>query len=153
MFFTKGIMRKTNGMTLVEVITTLSIFSIVMSLIITTCSVWMKNYKYDMGYSKGIVEISEALMCIDYHVNYKGTGCYRSGNKLVLTSNNGGSDDYVELDGNKLMIYYKNDGSGYQPQPLLYGVKEFSVKENGKVVFVKIVNEDGIVGEKSIGKI
>ncbi|MEG1256328.1 prepilin-type N-terminal cleavage/methylation domain-containing protein [Clostridium sp.] len=153
-------MRKTKGITLVEVIATLSIFSIVISLIITTYSVWMKNYKADMEYSKGIIDINEALMYIDYHVNYNGQGCFERDDKIIIRIRSKGYkdyedyEDYISLQGNELMIYYENeDKRGYTPRALLYGVKDFSIIENDKVLFIKITNEDGIKGEKSIGKL
>lgn len=153
MCFIGGNMRKTKGVTLMELIATLSIVSIVISLVITTYGVWMKNYKDDIEYSRGITEINESLMYIDYHVNYNGKGCFEKDDKVIIPSSDGTTEDYIGLVGNELRVYYKNKTSGYTYQPLLYGVKEFSIIENGKVLFIKIINEDGVKGEKSVGKI
>jgi len=152
MCFTRVIMRKVKGVTILELIAALSISSLIITIIISSYSIWMKSYKERIYYSSEITGIYEALMYIENYVNYRGEGCFLKDGDVIIPTPAG--ESYISLDGNELRFFFKNkQGVGHTNQPLLYDVKEFEVTQNGKVLFIKIVTDKGISGERAIGKI
>lgn len=152
MYFTRVIMRKAKGVTILELIAALSISSLIIIVIISSYSIWMKSYKENVYYSSEITGIYEALMYIENYVNYRGEGCFFKDGDIIIPTSVG--ESYVSLDGNELRFFFKNKhGVGHTNQPLLYDVREFKVRQNGKVLFIKIVTNKGISGERAIGKI
>jgi prepilin-type N-terminal cleavage/methylation domain-containing protein len=152
MNFIRETMKKSKGVTLLELIVALSISSLIITVVVVSYGLIMKSYKEKVYYSSEITGVYEALMYIDNHVNYSGEGCLFRDGDIIIPKSVGA--DYVSLDGNELRVFYKNKaGMGHTYQPLLYGVKEFSIVENGKVLFIKIVTNKGISGERAIGKI
>lgn len=146
-------MKSNKGLTLLELISTIGISSLLMIMMITCFNVWNVNCKKDINYSNEVTSIYEALQYIDYHVNYKGEGCFIRDNKLVIPSENGVSEDYIYINGDELRVYYKDKNtSSYTSQPLLYGTKKLEITQNGSVVFVKITMENDVMAEKCIGK-
>lgn len=152
MYFTRVIMRKVKGVTILELIAALSISSLIITVIISSYSIWMKSYKENIYYSSEITGIYEALMYIENYVNYRGEGCFLREGDIIIPTTVG--ESYVSLDENELRFFFKNKhGVGHTNQPLLYDVREFKVRQNGKVLFIKIVTDKGISGERAIGKI
>ncbi len=146
-------MKSNKGLTLLELISTIGISSLLMIMMVTFFNVWSVNFKKDINYSNEVTSIYEALMYIDYHVNYKGEGCFIRDNKLIIPSENGVSEDYIDINGNELRVYYKNKNtSSYTYQPLLYGTKKFEITQNENVIFIKITTENGVMAEKCVGK-
>ncbi len=152
MYSTRVIMRKAKGVTILELIAALSISSLIITVIISSYSIWMKSYKERVYYSSETTGIYEALMYIENYVNYRGEGCFLKEGDIIIPTSVG--ESYVSLDGNELRFFFKNEhGVGHTNQPLLYDVREFKVRQNGKVLFIKIVTDKGISGERAIGKI
>ncbi len=152
MCFIGATTKKAKGVTLLELIAALSISSLIITVVISSYSLWMKSYKEKIYYSSEVTGIYEALMYVDYHVNYRGEECFLRNGDIIIPTSKG--EDYISLKGDELRVFYKNKTSvGHTYQPLLYGVKEFSIVENGKVLFIKIVTNKGVSGERAIGKI
>lgn len=152
MYFTRETMKKFKGVTLLELLIALSISSLIVTVIITSYGLFIKNYKENVHYSSEITGVYEALMYIDNQVNYTGEGCFLRDEDIIIPTSVG--EDYISLDQDELRVFYKNKSTiGHTYQPLMYGVKEFSVIENGKVLFVKIITNKGVSGERAIGKI
>lgn len=146
-------MKSNKGLTLLELISTIGISSLLMIMMVTFFNVWSVNFKKDINYSKEVTSIYEALMYIDYHVNYKGEGCFIRDNKIIIPSENGALEDYININGNELRVYYKNKNtSSYTSQPLLYGTKKFEITQNENVIFIKVTTENGVMAEKCVGK-
>jgi competence protein ComGF len=152
MYFTRVTMKKVKGVTILELIAALSISSLIITVIISSYSILMKSYKEREYYASEITGIYEALMYMENYVNYRGEGCFLKDGDIIIPTSVG--ESYISLDGNELRFFFKNKlGLGHTNQPLLYGVKEFKVRQNGKVLFIKIVTDKGVSGERAIGKI
>lgn len=152
MYFTRVTMKKVKGVTILELIAALSISSLIITVIISSYSIWMKSYKEREYYSSETTGIYEALMYMENYVNYRGEGCFLKDGDIIIPTSVG--ESYISLEGNELRFFFKNKlGLGHTNQPLLYGVKEFKVRQNGKVLFIKIVTDKGVSGERAIGKI
>ena len=152
-------MKKNKGISLVELILVVCINSIIMVLIATTFNLWIKEYKCRKSYNVQLTSAYEAIMYIDYYINYKSKGCRVEDNKIICNVDKKIGEEVIYLDKDELKVFYlneiqKDEGStSYTSQPLLYGVKNFEAKKLNKVLYIKIVTEGGIEVEKTIGKV
>lgn len=150
MYFIKETIKKHKGISLLETILSLSIVAIIMVLIAVTMSFWVGRYKRHYDNVEKSTSLYEALMYIDYY--YDKTENHKIvGNKLYMTTDDG-DEDYISKWNTQLKVYYEvhnNANVRYIPQPLLKGVKTFTVDKNKNVIRVKIEMEDGKSAEKT----
>lgn len=145
---------KKSGKSVLELISALFIFTMV-TFIITAMFTnnighYLKNRKLDHSQ----IAIQEALMYIDYYINYYGENYYVEDARLYIEGKDGGRKNYIYLNGDELRVAYKNQtGTGYTSQPLLYEVEELKLFQNGRVVFMEISIKGGYKMKKSLGRI
>lgn len=150
----KEAFRKNKGKSLIELMTALFIFVLVTLLITNIYGNTMNHYFVSRKLDNSQISLCEALMYIDYYVNFYGENHYIDKERLYIEAKDGERTNYFYLFNSELRIDYKNDrGNGYTPQPLLYGVEEFNLSENEKVIFVEIVTKGGATMRKAIGRI
>ncbi|WP_040194853.1 hypothetical protein [Clostridium culturomicium] len=153
-FKIKGSFRKNKGKSLIELMTALFIFVLVTLLINNIYSNTMNHYFVSRKLDNSQISLYEALMHIDYYVNFYGENHYIQDERLYVEAKNGKRQNYFYLFNSELRVAYKNEsGNGYTSQPLLYGVEKFNLSENEKVIFVEIVTEGGATMRKAMGRI
>lgn len=144
-------MRRTKGFSISEVIVYVAIASMTLLLILSTINMYVKNYIALSKYSNDFTTTCEALMYIEREIN-RGKSAYLCDGNLYINKTNKVQPEIVKLEGSTLYYEYKDDGIGYTKQPILYGVKEFILDENGNVIYIKINTMDGVIGEKAVEK-
>lgn len=151
MYFIKVTIKRKIGIAFIEALIYIGLMSILLLLFLMSNGVYLQNYNKVKEYSYNFTGIHEALMYIETQVN-KGENIYIENASLVIENNGENNKDMVLKEGNVLYYKYKDKGQGYTKQPLLYNVKSFIVEENRNVMFLKIITEEGVIGEKAMGK-
>ncbi len=142
-----------HGRTLMEVIVTLWISVLITMMMVNIYANSIKNYNESQKYDSETIAIYEALMYMDYYVNYNGEDYYIEDYKLYVEGKEGKRKNYIFLKDNEIRVAYQNNsGNGYTTQPLLYEVSEFNLVENEKVIFIEIVTVAGNRVKKAIGR-
>ena len=105
-------------------------------------------------YNNELTAAYEALMYIDYYINYSSEKYYVKDYRIYIEGKDGERKNYVYASNNEIRIAYKNQsGLGYTSQPILYEVKGFNLIQNKNVIFIEIVMLSGNKFEKSVGRI
>lgn len=142
-----------HGRTLMEVIITLGISVLITMMIVNIYVTSIKNYNEGQKYDSETIAMYEALIYIDYYVNYDGENYYVQDSKLYVEGKYGERKNYIFLKDNEIRVAYKNgSGNGYTSQPLMYEVSEFNLAENENVIFIEIVTIEGNRVKKAIGR-
>lgn len=150
----KVLSKKNKGRSLIELMSALFIFMIVTILITNIFANTMNYYFGSRKIDNSDIALYEALMYIDYYINFYGENHYIEQHRLYIESQNGERKNYVYLFDSELRMAYKNEvGSGYTSQPLLYEVREFNLSKNNRVTFIEIVTMGGLKMKKAIGRI
>jgi competence protein ComGF len=158
MFSTKGNIKKNKGVTLIEVVVSLNLVIILISLLLSTFKISASTYDYIDRYATTSISIKEALMFIEQEVDRNCDGIKIEKDTIFLGKNDylyridwGNANKITKID-STLYFYFKNSSGGFTPQPLLYNVDFFSLEENNKVFFIKIKTKDGTTCEKAFVK-
>lgn len=105
-------------------------------------------------YNNELIAAYEALMYIDYYINYSGEEYYVKDYRLYIEGKDGKRKNYIYTSNNEIRIAYKNqNGIGYTSQPILYGVDEFNLIQNKNVIFIEIVTLSGNTVKKAVGRL
>lgn len=105
-------------------------------------------------YNNELVAVYEALMYIDYYINYSGEDYYVKDYRLYIEGKDGERKNYIYTSNNEIRIAYKNQsGIGYTSQPILYDVEELNLIQNKNVIFIEIVMLSGNKVEKAVGRV
>lgn len=159
MFFTKESIKKTKGVTLIEVVISLTLITILISLLFSTFRTHLNIYESVSSYSTTSISIKETLEFIETEIDKNSIGVKIEGNTLFLgksISNSGiqwSRANKISKNGSTLCFYFCDSLSGdYQSQPLQYDVESFTLEENNKVFFIKIQSKDGTICEKAFSK-
>lgn len=150
--FLEVIMKKNKGATLVEVMVVLFVNVMLIMLITNTLNMFKKEYS---NYSSALISAHEALMFMDYYMNFVGEEFYIGDGKIYILSSSGKKCDYIALRDEEVGIFYMNKDEGrgitYTYQPILYNVKQFSIFQNKEVLHITIITKDGLEVKKTIG--
>lgn len=159
MFFTKESIRKTKGVTLIEVVVSLALISILIPLLFSTFRTHLNIYESVSSYSTTNISIKETLEFIETEIDRNSIGVKIEGSTLFLgkTISNSGIQwskaNKISKNGSTLSFYFYDISSGgHKAQPLLYDVESFTLEENNKVFFIKIQSKDGTICEKAFFK-
>lgn len=150
----KLLSKKNKGRSLIELMSALFIFMLVTILITNIFANTMNHYFGSRKVDNSDVALYEALMYIDYYINFYGEKHYIEERRLYIEAQNGERKNYIYLFDSELRMAYKNEtGSGYTSQPLLYEVREFNLSKNNRVTFIEVVTINGLKMKKAIGRI
>jgi len=152
MCFIKGNIKKKKGITLIELIISLSIMIIILPLLISFFNVMSKTYSEVSTYTNSSISINEALMFLTHEIE---NNCYKieiKNGALKLYEKNGFDVNEVKKSGETLQFKYQNGLNGFTNNSLLYDINSFILTEIGNVIIVKIIGKDGTVGEKCFTK-
>lgn len=150
----KLLSKKNKGRSIIELMSALLIFMLVTILITNIFANTMNHYFDSREVDNSDIALYEALMYIDYYINFYGENHYIEEERLYIEAKNGERKNYVYLFDSELRMAYKNEtGSGYTSQPLLYEVKEFNLSKNNRVTFIEIVTIGGSKMKKAMGRI
>lgn len=153
-FQLKPLFQKKKGQSLMELMCTLYIFAMATMVVANIFTNTMNHYFSSRKVDHSEIAVHEALMYIDYYVNFSGEAHYIKDGRLYVDFKEGKLTNYIYLKDSNLRVAYVNEGGTfYTSQALLYGIKEFNLSENGKVTFVEIVTLAGIKVKKAIGRI
>lgn len=159
MFFIKGNTKKAKGFTLIEVIVSLSLMTILMSVLISNFKVHLNNYNFISNYALNSISIKETFMFIEREISKNSIAVMVENNTLFLAKNisnggiNWGMANKIMKYGGTLRYYYPGKTIGdYTSQPLLYNIESFTIEENYKVLYIKIETKDGTICEKTFYK-
>lgn len=146
--------KKNQGRSLVEVMSALFISTLVTLVIVNMYANTMKYYLRAREIDNTSMTLCEAVMYIDYYINYVGEKYYIENSRLYIEGNKGERKNYIYLFDSDLRIAYKNSSNnGYTSQPILYDVQEFNLSVNKEVIFVEIITKSGEKIKKAIGRI
>lgn len=160
MYFIKGNIKKNQGFTLIEVIISICLITLVVSLLLPTFSVHSNTYNYLSNYVKSDIAIKEALGFIQQEILENSEEIEIKDNEIHIKKGLSASETNHKLyfktvrkvvfQGSVIYVYFKNQSNDFSftPQPLLYEVETFNVEENFGVIFIKIKTKDGNTGEK-----
>lgn len=142
MFFIRVGSKKNKGLTLIELLRSLSLIIMLISVIISTFVSFSKIYKDVSQYSKSNVSTKEALFFIEKEIEEYGSKAVIKDNTLYIYKNAYLKNKVIKSS-NTLYYYYQDGNNGYRPQPLLYDVTLFEVKEKENLLYVKLKIKDG----------
>jgi len=142
MFFIKVSTKKKKGLTIIELIISLSLVTVIMFVIVSAFVSFSKIYKNTSQYSKSNVNTKEALFFIEKEIEEYGSRALIKDNTLYIHKN-AYTKNKVGRNANTLYYYYQEGNKGYTSQPLLYDVTLFEVKEKENLIYVKLKIKDG----------
>jgi len=152
MCFIKGSTNRKKGITLIELIISLSLLVIIISLLISSFNILSKTYTQVSTYAEGTISINEALMFISNKIE---NNCYKvesDNGVLKLYEKNSSYVDKVKKSGETLQFIYQSSYNEFTTNTLLYDIQSFTLTKINNVIFVKIIGKDGTVGEKCFAK-
>ncbi|MFA9399273.1 MAG: type II secretion system protein J, partial [Clostridiaceae bacterium] len=141
------------GITLIEILTSLFIFAILMSSLL---SIFIFSYKAYLSSSKkdeDYAYLDQAFNILEYEINNDVLEVFASDNKITLKKNND-KNDYIILNGDILILIYSNQTfspyEGYCSNKIIKRVSSFLVSKKNNILFIKIKLEGGVYIEKCI---
>lgn len=152
MYFIKENIKKKKGITLIELIISLSIILIILPLLISFFNIMSKTYSEVSTYTNSSISINEALMFLTHEIE---NNCYKiqvKNDTLKLYEKNGFDVNEVKKSGETLQFKYQSGLNEFTSNSLLYDIKSFTLTEIGNIIVVKIIGKDGTVGEKCFSK-
>lgn len=128
------------GFTLIEVVVSLSLITILLSLLMLIFSYSSKNFKEEIFENRNTYYLNEALNYIEDQINKGKKNIMVRGNKIYLTYENA-NKKIIERRREKLIIRHRGDPD--TTNNILTGIKDFIITENKNIMYVKITMKDG----------
>lgn len=163
MYSIRETIKNKRGFTLVEVIVTLSLITLTLSLLVPILSIHLSTYYDFSNYNMSTIQIKEAVSLIENEISKDGEIISVVRNGLEVQKRNIYFDENkrkikyetifkIIKEGSTLYMQFKEGVNNFVSQPLLYEVEAFNIEENVGVIFMKIKTKDGISYEKTFDK-
>lgn len=133
---------KSCGFTLIECIISIAIFEIIFGIEAVFLFRIINNFNVMTSQNKNMYYSNEAFTFIKHEIDTSLSCKVLENDVIEITQKNSSIKKYIKLDQNHNLVIYNGNPYGYNNY-ILKKVKEFNVRENGSVIYIKIVDKEG----------